>query len=165
MTGNQTSTSKKARFSVADFVIVLLILACVVGIIMRYDIVKKLFSKTETYEGHIHFIAESITEGEAAVFTAGASFYTEDGLLFGELLTSDSASAVCYLENSAGELVTYESSELKDVTGSLLCKLVRSDNGYLLDGKTYIAAGSVFTLKSGSALVRITVIGIEIPTE
>ena len=41
------SGTKRVKFSVADFVIILMIIACIIGVAMRYDIAEKLFSKTK----------------------------------------------------------------------------------------------------------------------
>ncbi len=157
----KTHTDTSASFSIVDFVIVLIAVSLIVGVVIRYDVVDNLFSKTSLVEAKVTFTAEAITENEADAFTENKRFYTEGGDLFGTLSTvSEPAKALMYIENSEGVLISYEHDSLLDVAGSFTCKVMPSENGYLLGGNRYIAAGSVFTVKSNGVSVKITVISI-----
>lgn len=147
--------TKRIRFSVADFVIILMILACVIGVAMRYNIAEKLFSKTKAEEVTVSFSVSSATENTEQAFTPGAVFTYED-MTFGRLHDAGSSAAVRYYENDSGILTAGSAEGLYNITGTFVCQLVKTDSGYLLDGKTYIAAGSTFTLRCGA--VRTTVL-------
>lgn len=149
------NTAKRIRFSVADFVIILMIVACVIGIAMRYDIAEKFFSKTKTIDTEVTFSVTSATENTLGAFTAEAEFMYGDKV-FGKLTEFESDTSVQYYENSSGVLTARTVEGLYDISGTFICSLVNSDSGYLLDGTTYIAAGSTFTLKCGT--VRMTVL-------
>ncbi len=155
------NSEKKITFSVIDFAVILVVLSLLVGVIARYDVVDRLFSKTSLTNAKVTFVAEAITEEEAAAFTENNKFYT-DGSVFGTLTAvTDPAKALMYRENAAGELVAYEHDSLLDLRGSFTCKVMGSKNGYLLSGNRYIAAGSVFTVRADGVAVKITVISIE----
>ena len=155
------NSEKKISFSVVDFAIIVVVLALFVGVIARYDVVDRLFSKTSLVNAKVTFVAEAITPEEAAAFTENNKFYT-DGSTFGTLTAvTDPAKALMYRENAAGELVPYEHDTLLDVRGSFTCKVMESKNGYLLGGNRYIAAGSVFTVRADGVSVKITVISVE----
>lgn len=160
MSKKQTS-EKRFSFSVIDFAVVIVILSLFIGVIARYNVVDRLFSKTSLQNAKVTFVAEAITSEEAASFTENKKFYTE-GEVFGTLTAvTDPVKALIYRENAAGELVAYEHESLLDVRGSFTCKVMGSKNGYLLGGNRYIAAGSVFTVRADGVAVKITVISIE----
>ena len=149
------SGTKRVKFSVADFVIILMIIACIIGVAMRYDIAEKLFSKTKAEDVRVTFAVSSATDNTNNAFSTGAGFmYGSE--TFGKLEEADSTPAVQYYENSSGVLTEKKNEGFYDITGTFVCRLVSSDSGYLLDGRTYIAAGSTFTLQCGA--VRTTVL-------
>ncbi len=158
---NKSNTKNKITFSVVDFAVIVIGIALIVGIVVRYDIVDKLFSKTSLIDAKVTFVAEAITPEEAAAFTENKKFYTDKDI-FGTLSTvSEPAKALTYRENSDGTLVSYEHDTLLDIRGSFTCKVIESKSGYLLGGNRYIAAGSVFTVKADGVAVKITVLSIE----
>lgn len=152
--------NRRTRFSIIDFVIILMLLACIVGAVMRYNIAESLFSKTVTQEMTVNFIAEALTENKVSAFNENAVFYSGNDS-FGKLISVNSSPAIGYYENAEGIYTEYEKEGLYDISGSFVCELVRSDSGYLLNGKTYIAPGSVFTLKSGGAAVSVLITALE----
>ncbi len=157
----KSNSEKKITFSVVDFAIIVVIIALFIGVIARYDVVDRLFSKTSLVNAKVTFVAEAITAEEAAAFTESNKFYT-DGDVFGTLTAvTDPAKALMYRENAAGELVAYEHDSLLDLRGSFTCKVMASNSGYLLGGNRYIAAGSVFTVRADGVAVKITVISVE----
>lgn len=161
MTGTTLKKAKRFRFSVIDFVIILLLLASIVGIVIRYNLVDKLFSKTSLVDAEITFIAEAVSPAEVACFTQGATFYEGD-TAFGTLQALKSDKAVIYTENDAGYLVSYEDATLLDLDGTFLCEVLPTENGYLLNGNRYVAAGSVITLRSNGVNVTVTVLSIKV---
>jgi len=164
MTDMNTQGTKRARFSVIDFVIILMILACLVGVAMRYDLAEKLFSKTTLIDARITFVAEAVTPEERAAFSENTVFYT-DRDTFGILTTIESHPALIYYENNIGSLVHYEHDTLLDLNGSFRAKVLDTDNGYLLNGNTFLAPGSTFTVKAGGASVLITIISVDSTVE
>ncbi len=154
-------SSKRLSFSVVDFVIILAAVALIVGVIFRYDVVDRLFSKTSLNDAKITFVAEAINEQEAEVFKENTKFYT-DGVIFGTLTSvTEPKKALIYREDNNGVLVSYEHESLFDLDGSFTCKVMASENGYLLGGNRYIAAGSTFVLRAGGVAVRITVLSVQ----
>lgn len=161
MTGTNIKTPKRFRFSVIDFVIILLLLASLVGIVIRYDLANKLFSKSSLVDAEITFLAEAVTPAEAGAFTVNSRFY-ENGTLFGTVSSIKSDKALIYTENDNGYLVSYEDETLLDLNGTFLCEVLPTENGYLLNGNRYIAAGSVITLRANGVSVTLTVLSIEV---
>lgn len=153
------SINKRIRFSIIDFVILLIVVALTVGVIVRYDLVSKLLTKTTLIDAKVTFTAESLSGAQLNALKEGTQFYS-DGDLFGTLHTVSSDKTLIYTENSDGTLGFTESDELFDVNGSFLIKVVKTDNGYLIDGKHYIAPGSQFEIKANGAAICITIISL-----
>ena len=101
------------------------------------------------FEKNISTVTTNNAFSTGAVFMYGSE-------TFGKLEEADSSPAVQYYENSSGVLTEKKNEGFYDITGTFVCRLVSSDSGYLLDGRTYIAAGSTFTLQCGA--VRTTVL-------
>ena len=159
---SKTNTKNRSfRFSVIDFAIIVMAIILIVGVSARYDIVDRLFSKTSLKDAKVTFVAEAITQEEAKAFTEQTKFYL-DGKVFGTLTSvSTPSNALIYKENDQGELISYEDKNLFDIEGTFTCKVLRGDDGFLLDGNRYIAAGSVFTVRANGVAVKITVTGVQ----
>jgi hypothetical protein len=164
MSDMQETQKSRVRFSVIDFIILLLVIACIVGIVMRYDLAEKLFSDTARVEARVTFIAEAVSPDEANAFRPNTDFHVRD-TFFGTLLSAESTPAVIYYENPNGVLSSYEDASRFDLRGSLTVRAVFGENGCLLNGNTFIAAGSVFTLRANSVSVDITVLSVEPVTD
>ncbi len=150
---------QKKTFSLADFLIILVIIASALGLLFRSGLVKKLLDQTESEELSVRFCAESITEASASVFVENALFY-DGNEIFGKLVSANIEPATGYYENEHGELSEYEISGHADVYGNFLCNLTPSEKGYLLRGQIYIAPGSTFVIKSEGRSAKITVLSI-----
>lgn len=153
------STKKKTRFSLADFLIILVIISCALGLLFRTGLIDKFLDKTKTEELSVKFCAEAIPENTNSVFVENALFYDGNDL-FGKLVSANIEPAVGYYENERGELTEYEIAEHVDIYGTFLCQLAHSENGYLLRGQTYIAPGSTFVIKSEGQITEITILSI-----
>ncbi len=159
MADKKENQRNRIQFSVIDFIILLLILAGLCGVVLRYDLANRLFSQTALTEARITFVAEAVSPEEAAVFTENTIFYTENSS-FGTLTTITSEPAIIFYETSIGALASYEDPKRVDISGSFSSEVLLTDDGYLLNGNTFIAAGSTFTVKAHSASVLITIISI-----
>lgn len=156
---NNENVKKKISFSIIDLVILFIVLALAAGIILRYDIVGKLFSKTTPNDAKITFIAESLTDAQLAALKEGTHFYS-DGELFGTLQTVSSDKTLIFIENPDGTIGFTESPEYFDATGSFVIKVIKTDNGYLWGGKHYIAPGSQLEIKANGAAICITILSL-----
>lgn len=152
---------RKINFSVIDFVIIVIALTLLIGIAARYDIVNRLFSKTSLTDAKVTFVASAISDAEANAFKENTAFYA-NGELFGTLTSvSEPVYALIYSENEHGVLTSHEDKNLFDIEGSFSCKVMKSENGYLLGGNRYIAAGSEFTVRANGVAVTITIISVQ----
>lgn len=149
----------KLSFSIVDFVIIMLAVVLVIGIFARYDVIGKLFEKTSLSDAEITFVAEALSAEEASALTDGTKMYL-DGSVFGTLSSVAKENSIIFSEDQSGKLISHESTELYDVTGTVSIKVLKTDSGYLLGGSRFISAGSTFVLKSSGVSVTVTVLSL-----
>lgn len=153
--------NRKTKFSIIDFVIIVVVITLLIGIVARYDIVSRLFSKTSLTEAKVTFVANAISDAEVKALKENTDFYA-NGEIFGTLTSvSEPVYALIYTEDENGALVAHEDKNSFDVEGTFACKVMKSENGYLLGGNRYIAAGSQFTVRANGVAVTITVISVQ----
>ncbi|MBE6636595.1 MAG: DUF4330 family protein [Ruminococcaceae bacterium] len=160
MNENNKAT-RRIRFSVIDFLIILLVLVSLIGIAVRYQIISRLFSGATLVEAQITVVASNISAEEAAVFAKNTVF-SANGSTFGTLTQVSSEKATLYLESPLGTLITYQSADHYDVTATFTAQVVRSEDGFLLGGNTYIAAGSQFVLQAENVSVTVLVTYLDV---
>ena len=150
------STRRSFRFSLLDFVIILLFLGVIAGLVLRYDLIGGWITRSRLEERTVSFLAEAVTPQEAALFTDG-TVLCADGGLSGVLSTVETDPADMAAEDDEGRLVSYRSTSLLDLTGKLTVKLLDTDDGYFWNGKIFMAAGSRFTLRSAGIEVDVII--------
>lgn len=153
--------NRKTKFSIIDFTIIVIVITLLIGIAARYDIVNRLFSKTSLTDAKVTFVANAISDAEVKALKENTDFYV-NGEVFGTLTSiSEPVYALIYAENEYGVLVAYEDKNSFDIEGTFNCKVIKSENGYLLGGTRYIAAGSEFTIRANGVAITITIISVQ----
>ena len=146
------SQSMKLRFNVIDVLIVLIVLACVVGLIVRFSNVGD-FSSAESLKTYdVYFSVSNIAYTAEDAFVQGDTVTLADsGAILGEFAGLESIlPAEFFARDESGNLivVNYPESTRIDVTGRIVSHGVMTENGYLLNGTTYIAAGTAYSVQS-----------------
>ena len=146
------STSLKLRFNVIDVLIVLIVLACAVGLIVRFSNVGEISSAENLKTYDVYFSVSNIAYTAEDAFIQGDTVTLADsGAVLGEFAGLESIlPAEFFARDESGNLivVNYPESTRIDVTGRIVSHGVRSENGYLLNGTTYIAAGTEYSVQS-----------------
>lgn len=147
-----TSVETKTRFNVIDVLIILIALACVVGLVLRFGNVGGLSSTENLKAFDVYFSVSNIAYTSEDAFVQGDTVRLADsGAVLGEFAGLESILPAEFLaRDESGNLiaVNYPESTRIDVTGRIVSHGVMSDNGYLLNGTTYIAAGTEYVVQS-----------------
>ena len=147
-----TSVEMKTRFNVIDVLIILLALACVIGLVLRFGNVGGLSSAENLKTFDVYFSVSNIAYTSEDAFVQGDTVrLAESGAVLGEFAGLESILPAEFLardENGNLIAVNYPESTRIDVTGRIVSHGVMSDNGYLLNGTTYIAAGTEYVVQS-----------------
>ena len=163
MKNNAKKATKKApRFGVLDAVIILLIIVAVVGVYFRYNIIDFISNMRNLENYTVSYSVENVRHTiNNYVNIDDEVYFADDGELFGTLINSGENNvepmrampASQYFTKSNGEIVsiTYPDNEQSrvDITGRLVCiGNYTEDGGFLVNGKTYIAAGQYINVQT-----------------
>lgn len=168
MTENTTKVRKK--LNALDIFIILAVIMCITAVGIRIymgdkgDIPGKASVEIEDYI--VSFLVLNIRETSADSFVDGDTFIVPpNGEVFGKLINTPSFTpAEMYIENDEGQyILTYSTQEGDDaridVRGTFLVSGSMTEEGFLLNGKTYIAPNKTITIQ-GKINVNITVTDI-----
>ena len=173
----KTGKANAPHFNVLDAMIIILIIAAVVGIYFRHEIIDLLIDDKNTDEYVVSFSIENVRHTTQSYIHVGDNVYFKsDGELMGSLMSAsenelslDIAPALAYFTNSSGEIkaVRYPDEQSRiDASGRLLCKGNYDENGgFSIDGDTYIAAGQSIEVYTEKVTFVLKVVSIDIYEE
>ncbi len=140
---------RKIRFNIIDFIILVAVIACVVGIALRYDVADRIGVKTNETKVEISFIVHDIKESSADALLIGDEFYwKQNGMSLGTLIEKEIAPAERISENGRGEGVVTYSENKKDARATLVAVGTVTDDGFMLGGTQFISAGKEMEIYS-----------------
>lgn len=172
---NHTEKVKKApRFGVLDAVIILLVIAVIVGVYFRYQIMDWITNQRNVREYTVTFAIDNIRYTTPNYLNVGDEVYFADsGDSFGTLIEeSDDASNIAlsivpssetfYIDGVAYDIPYPDNESRVDVKGRLLCSGSYSeDGGLLVNGSTYIAAGQTVSMQTEWVSAELRILTIE----
>lgn len=148
----QPSASSRFRFNVIDLLIVLIVLACVVGLIVRFGNLGKMSAGDAQKSYDVYFTVSNIAYTAEDAFVPGDTVtLVESGAVLGEFAALESILPAEFLARDVnGNLISvrYPESTRIDVTGRIVARGVMSENGFLLNGTTYVASGAEYSVRS-----------------
>lgn len=169
---NKVKNKKRLGFNAIDALIIVLILAAIVGLVLRYTVLSGIENASAHDTYYITFKSAEITQSSCDALDRTAKdadgenwVYLQDGTTrVGEL----TAGSVTYLpsetlaEDKDGNKVAIHYPDLFDATGMIKCiGYVASETGaFRLNGKLDLAAGSMLEIqtKYGDFTIEITAI-------
>ncbi len=177
-------TGKKAgsaaSFNVVDLLIIVVILACITGVVLRYTVLSDTWSLDGGDVYYITFRADSLSYTAYSTLLVASSeqndnwLYLDDGITeLGSLSISNGSSIAGMPDNLTYRLadgselsVPYSSSENDNdvtwtLTGKIMCHgKIAQDGGFLLNGQKYISINDRLTVYSKYCDLDLTVTGI-----
>lgn len=152
----------KRRIAAVDIMIVLLLILCIGGIIIRIAIGDSgLFSGSKG-DYIVSYVVRAEDDEYSPYFTEGQEFFLESGEILGTL-TADAElpPAEIYEENADGELKLYYATDgTVDFKGTLLVRGIMTDSGFLLNSNTYIAPNMTITVANADIQVELLITDI-----
>ena len=168
MDQKSTMKAKKKKFSLSgiDIMIILLIILCVVGLVIRNGLIDSILKRTDLSSAEIGFSVSSVTQEVADSVKTGDtvtmlndSKRSKDSKL-GQIKSVSKTSALTLVEKGDGTPERVTDERLRDMTGTITVSGKMTDSGYMLNGDTYIAAGSKFSVTSGNAVFEILITSV-----
>ena len=161
----QQKNAARVRFNLVDLVLIIAVLACLVGVYLRYSAGDEFGVKHELDQYVLSFEINNIRYTSADAFTEGDKVYLDGKeTVLGTILAIDSTSPseVIYTDDKGDyKMVYYPEDTRIDLTGRLLSIGVMSERGYLLGGNTYLAPGQTYYVETPRINVSVTITDIE----
>ncbi len=154
----------KKRFNIVDFFIIAAVLACIFGAMLRYKLIDKLNVGAPKDTVEISFYIHDVSEFSANALIPGDEV-KNGGVTLGKLGNIEAGKAEYYIENLKGELeLTYDETRC-DIRGTITGSGTMTDDGFMLNNNTYIAAGKEMLISTKNINVNILVTDLEVTTE
>ncbi len=154
---------RKIRFNIIDFLIVIAVIACIVGIALRYNVADRIGVKSNTDTAEVSFIVRDIKQSSADALITGDTFYwTQNGVELGVLTSKSTTPAAIVSENSKGEAVVVYSDYAVDATGVLTCVGTLTDDGFMIGGTQFVAPGKEMEINSKQVKVLVLITDVEV---
>ena len=174
---NKVRSGKKLGFNVIDALIILLVLACVAGLIIRYTVLNNInaVSGLDTY--YISFKITEVSQSQIDAYEMTAKdadgdswVYLRDGTTYVGHLTDENPPVLLsevWVEDENGNMVKIHHTELYDVSGKIKCSgIISSETGaFRLNGKIDLATGSVLEVQTKYGDFSIEITGVELALE
>ena len=154
------ATKNKTRFNGIDLLILILLIGCIAGIIVRYQVVDIVKSTSTQENASIAFYVKDIKETSEEFFAEGDKFFiVSSGEYFGALEGGFVFEpAEVFNETADGQYIKSASvSGRSDMRGSFFSSGTFSSEGFLLGNTKDIAPGSTVSVQSGKILINIIV--------
>lgn len=156
----QTQT-KKHRFNIIDFVLIVAVLACVIGIAIRYNLSISLLHGNDTAYLTVKIDALR-TEYMDSLQTGDAFYYQSTGNPLGTLVSIETSPAKIRFVNSDGTITVSHYEDRVDVVCKIEASGYHTENGFMIDGRTYIGSGSDILVRSRNLETQMLVLQVEV---
>ncbi len=153
----ETKQKKRVRFNAIDFLIVVVVIGCIVGVFMRYNLAERFGVNVAEHKAEISFLIKEMDNTAVEAMVVGDAFYKQNGVLIGYLKERTAVASESYMADSRGlPKVLYSDTE-SDVTGVLAATGTFAEDGsFTLAGGHFIAPGT--ELEVSSPHIRITLL-------
>ncbi len=159
-TAETKQSTKKHRFNIVDFVLITAVIACVIGIAIRYNLNLSMLRGgdkaviTVKIDGLLTEYADSLVIGDEYL-------YQVTGNPLGTLLSYETSPAKKRLPALNGTITTVTYENRVDVICTLEVEGYHSPNGFMIDGSTYIGSGSNILVRSQHLETQMLVLNVE----
>lgn len=160
-------TQKKpthVRFNIIDLVLIIAVLACLVGVYLRYTASEQFGVNHELEDYVLSFEIKNIRYTSADAFPEGDPLYLNGkDTVLGTILAIDSTTpAEVVFTDKKGNYKTiyYPEDSRIDLSGRILSNGVMTERGYLLGGNTYLAPGQSYYVETPLINVSVTITAI-----
>lgn len=159
------ATSEKkhsgARFNLFDVILILVIIACIAGIVLHAYFTKDL-TKTYSETAKVSISVTGVSEQTAIAFCVnGAPIYLQEtDEKLGTIDTAEYAPLMLDLENAEGSLVKAVHPEKKAISATATLIGAWTDDGFLIGGTVLATVGKTLNIYTDGAVCTITITSI-----
>ena len=162
MQSTKKKKGAKARFNIIDLLIIVLVIACAVGVYIKHISSENIDTDQSFEEAQLSFLVQDIRYTSAEFFENGERevYLADDGTKLGEFMKGFTITpAEKYLTDSMGKpvKVVYPENTRIDVRGKILSEGMWTDEGFMVGGNLYVAAGKQMEIATSDIVVTLVV--------
>lgn len=157
------NNENKVRFGILDAVILIVVVAVVASVILRFTADSALFGyKTEKYT--VTLKASGVRYTSVDVIAAETELFDENGKLLGTFMHAPTVTPMLTYEiDPSGNLVAcyYPDNTLVDITTDILCELVEKDGTVMTTDGVHIAPGVELSVRTQYVDLTVEIVKVE----
>ncbi len=170
---NSVDRSSRPHFNVLDAVIIIVVIAAIVGVYFRYNILDFLKSESNKKQYVISYSLDDIRYTTPNYINVDDKVYFEsNGKLFGTLISESENKEALSIRPASKEFID-SNGEVKEVfypnnesrvtaRGRLVCEgYYDEDGGFYIDGNIYVAAGQSIAVCTERVSVTMRILSID----
>lgn len=155
------SEKRKIRFNVIDFIILVAVAALIVTVVLRSGVTENFTEREVTDTVEITFISSGIHKNIASAVQAGDVVTISDtGMTVGTVSDIKVSEYETYTADENGLPVKVSDTEHATLRGTIQCRGIMTDEGFLLNGTLFLAAGSSFGFRTPNACTNLVVLSV-----
>lgn len=148
----------KGKFNIIDFLIIVTVIGCIAGVVLRYDLASKIGLNRNKDEVEISFLVMGLRIGSTEALVEGDILYWEqNGLEIGKLVSKEITEGVHYVLDENFEYHTQYNEMRYDVRGVISATGNMTESGFMLNGTQFIAPGKQLKIQSKNITTTITI--------
>ena len=141
MAAEKDGKKSGVKFNIVDFIIIILVIALIAGIIVRFNFVKRLTASGGDDVAKLTFTADVTTSSAGEITEGDIYFVVSNDMKLGTLTGFTVSDSFKYEEAEDGTLVKAVDETGKNIRGEIEASGNMSDDGFLLGGTYFIAPG------------------------
>ncbi len=152
--------AQKHRFNIVDFVLITAVIACIIGIAIRYNLnhstgrIQDKAIVTVKIDSLLNEYVDALVEGDHF-------YYQTTGNPVGTLLSIETEPAEMRVVSNDGIISTLKHDQRVNVFCTLEAEGYDSENGFMLNGSTYIGSGTHIPVRSNRLETEILILNVE----
>ena len=157
----KTNTQKKHRFNIIDFALILTVLACIVGIALRYSLRENVIASNS--KATVTVMVRGLLEDNVVHMIEGDEYYYQrSGDKIGTLKSFETKPAVIRNFRHDGTIVETAYLDRVDVLCEIEVEGLNTEDGFMVGGSDYIGVGSDILVRSVNLETEWLVVDIEV---
>ena len=152
---------KKHRINIIDLVLILAVLACAAGIFIRSNLHETVLIRNEQ-KVRVTILSEALlTESTESMHLNDSFRFSSNNEVFGDLLDLELSPAKLRFFNNDGTVTITHYEDRKDAVCTFEATGYDTENGFMINGNTFVGCGSTFNLRSKFIEIQCTVLDIQ----
>ncbi len=152
-----STNENKTRFNMIDFIIIMVIIACIIGTVFRAAILDRLSFSSSADNAYISFCAENLTQEEIEMLRVGDEL-SLSGKSFGVIKAVSSTEQTVVVTSADGSgFVKATDNTRFTLTGEIEISGENTDKGFFFDSDIHIGVGKMLNLESQNCDISIVI--------